>query len=414
MAYEPNPRQVDAIDAMAAHIHTCLGGGSRSGKTFIILRAIIVRAQKVVSRHLMVRLRFKHIKASVCLDTLPKVMRICFPAYGWTLNKTDWYVTLENGSQIWFAGTDDSDRVERILGTEYTTIAFNEISQFKDYSIITTVLTRLAENTSLTHRVFYDLNPCSKKHWGYQLFIDKKIPDSDEPLPDKGDYCYLSVNPVDNLQNLPESYLKILESLPKRQKERFMLGHWLSDIEGALWTDQMLIDARALEHAEIVKTIIAVDPAVTHQENSDETGIVPCSIDTNGNGVVHDDLSQKASTATWGQRVVNAYYEFQANAVVVETNQGGDLVIDLIHSIDNSIKVIKVHASKGKFARAEPVAALYEKNLVCHKKRMPLLDTQLVEYVPLNEKKSPDRLDALVWGLTYLVLKAREARIRQL
>ena len=414
MVTKPTSRQIDALKAMATHIHTCLGGGSRSGKTFIILRAIVVRAQKTVSRHLMVRLRFKHIKASVCMDTLPKVMRLCFPEVKYILNKTDWYVTFKNGSQIWFAGTDDSDRVERILGTEYSTIAFNEISQFKDYEIITTVLTRLAENSGLKHRVFYDLNPCSKKHWAYELFIDKKIPGSDETLPDVENYCYLAINPADNLQNLPESYLKILESLPKRQKDRFLLGHWLSDIEGALWTDQMLIDARSLDHAEIVKTVIAVDPAVTHQKNSDETGIVPCSIDCNGNGVVHDDLSCKASTATWGQRVVNAYYEFEANCVVVETNQGGDLVIDLIHSIDNSIKVVKVHASKGKFARAEPVAALYEKNLVCHKKRMPLLDTQLVEYVPLNEKKSPDRLDSLVWGLTYLVLKAREARIRQL
>ena len=176
----------------------------------------------------------------------------------------------------------------------------------------------------------------------------------------------------------------------------------------------MLIDARSKEHAEIVKTVIAVDPAVTNQKNSDETGIIVCSLDAEKNAVIQEDLSCKVSTATWGQRVVNAYYEYQANCVVVETNQGGDLVVDLIHSIDNSIRVIKVHASKGKFARAEPVSALYEKGLVCHKKRMPLLDSQLVEYVPLNEKKSPDRMDALVWGIHFLVLKPRETRIRQL
>lgn len=414
MAFKPTPRQCDAIRAMSSHIHTCLGGGSRSGKTFIILRSLIVRAQKTRSRHLMVRLRFKHIKASVCLDTLPKVMAICFPNYGWNLNKTDWFVTLQNGSQIWFAGTDDSDRVERILGTEYSTIAFNEISQFKDYEIITTLITRLAENSGLTHRIFYDLNPCSKKFWAHQLFIEKLIPGSDEPLPEPDQYAYLSINPIDNTQNLPESYIKILESLPKRQKERFLLGHWLSDVEGALWTDQMLIDARAKDHAEIIRTVIAVDPAVTYQKDSDETGIVVCSLDSSKHGVVQEDLSLKASTATWGQRVVNAYHEWRANAVIVETNNGGDLVIDLIHSIDPSVKVVKVHASKGKFARAEPIAALYEQGLVCHTKRFPELDSQLVEYVPLNAKKSPDRLDAHVWGLYWLMIKPRETRIRQL
>ena len=414
MAFKPTPRQCDAIRAMASHTHVCLGGGSRSGKTFVILRSLIVRAQKIRSRHLMVRLRFKHIKASVCLDTLPKVMSICFPHYGWTLHKTDWYCTLENGSEIWFAGTDDSDRVERILGTEYSTIAFNEISQFKDYEIITTVLTRLAENTSLTHRVFYDLNPCSKKHWAFSLFVDKKIPDSDEPLPEPGLYCYLSINPTDNIENLPESYLKILEALPKRQKERFLLGHWLSDVEGALWTDQMLIDARAKEPGEVIKTVVAVDPAVTHEKDSDETGIVVCSLDTSKHGIVEEDLSGKFSTQTWGQRAVNAYYEYRADAIICETNQGGNLCVDLIHSIDPQVKVIKIHAKRGKFARAEPVQALYEANLIHHRKHFPGLDDQMVEWVPLNSKRSPDRIDSVVYGLSFLMIQPRETRIRQL
>lgn len=129
------------------------------------------------------------------------------------------------------------------------------------------------------------------------------------------------------------------------------------------------------------------------------------SLDHFNDGVVEEDLSGKYSTGTWAQRVVNAYWEYEANEVVAEVNQGGDLVEDAIKTIDPRVKVVKVRASKGKFARAEPVAGLYEQRKVCHVKEMPDLEAQMTEWVPLNTKKSPDRLDAMVWALTHLLLR---------
>src|SRR5690242_16680787 len=100
-----------------------LFGGSRSGKTFLTVRNVMMRAIKAPgSRHLIARFRFNHVKASIILDTFPKVMKLCFPQVTYNLNKSDWYVTLPNGSEIWFAGLDDKERTEKILGLEFVTI----------------------------------------------------------------------------------------------------------------------------------------------------------------------------------------------------------------------------------------------------------------------------------------------------
>jgi phage terminase large subunit len=150
--------------------HVMLVGGSRSGKTFVALRALIIRATLAPkSRHVVLRFRFNHVKSSVILDTFPKVMALCFPQLTYTLDKTDWYATLPNGSQIWFGGLDDKDRTEKILGQEYATIFFNECSQIP-LSARNMAVTRLAQNCmavvggqqrQMRLKAFYDCNPPS-------------------------------------------------------------------------------------------------------------------------------------------------------------------------------------------------------------------------------------------------------------
>lgn len=408
------PKQREARDLLndPANEDILLVGGSRSTKTSLIIRNIILRAQKLPSRHLIARKAFNHVKTSIWHDTFPKMMRGFFPGVKYHPNKSDWFITIpcaknklnpdgDGESQIWFGGTDDKERVEKILGNEYSTIFTNEVSQMS-YDSITTLRTRLAENSGLMQKFYYDCNPPSKAHWSYQEFIKKLVPGTREASQLAS--AWLLMNPMDN-PLLSDAYMRRLMALPKRQRDRYLYGLFLSDVEGALWTDQMISDARTLQYGELVKTVIAVDPAVTHQENSDETGIIAAGLDVNGTGVILEDHSIKASTLTWAQRVVNAYNKHEANCVVVEVNQGGDLVRDALKNIDRSIKVVDVRASKGKFARAEPVSELYELGSVAHAKDFVELDGQLTEYVPLNCKKSPDRLDALVWALTHLMIK---------
>lgn len=402
MPFIKTAKQMEATRLHTQHMHVMLYGGSRSGKTAIDVRNIAIRALKTESRHLIGRFRFNHVKKSIIFDTFPKVMEIAFPDVRYNLNKSDWFAEFENGSQIWFGGFDDKDRVDAILGNEYSTIKLNECTQIT-WDARNTVMSRLAENSGLKLLAMYDCNPTSRKHWTYTVFKEGKTPDG-ELIPDPHNYACLQMNPSDNLANLPEEYLNLLKSMPARQRTRFLEGEFQDDIEGALWNVLMLERAKAKPEKEIKKTIIAIDPAVTNQENSDLTGIVACGLDIDNDGVVLDDYSLKASPNDWAQRAVNAYYQHQAAYMVAEVNQGGDMVEAMIHNIDKRIKVKKVRASKGKFARAEPIAALYERDEVRHAKPLPDLETEMCEYVPLNSKKSPDRLDAAVWGLTDLCL----------
>jgi len=374
--------------------------------------AIIYRALNKKSRHAVFRFRFNHVKTSIWHDTLPKVLKICYPGLPIKENKSDWFIEFENGSQIWFGGFDDKERVEKILGNEYSTLYANECSQIS-YQAILVALTRLAENSGLSPKFIYDCNPPAKKHWTYQLFIDHKDPESGKQVKTEN-YGVLLMNPTDNEENLPPGYIgNILENLPKKQKDRFLKGLFQTDTEGALWTFDMISNAQLLEVDKISKTIIAVDPAVTSNEDSSETGIMAISLsEDKQSAIVEADYSLVASPNSWAQAVVNAYEKHEANYIVAEVNQGGDLVETVINNIDPKIQVKKVRASKGKFARAEPVAQLYEKQKIGHKPGLDLLENQISEYVPLTAKKSPDRLDALVWGITDLMLNQKQVRAR--
>ena len=119
MSFAPTAKQKEAIAGILASVATwlLLFGGGRSGKTFLIVRTIVLRALKAPgSRHLIVRVRFVHLKASIIADTFPKVMRLCFPGVAWDLSKTDWCVRFGNGSEIWFGGLDEGERMEKLLG----------------------------------------------------------------------------------------------------------------------------------------------------------------------------------------------------------------------------------------------------------------------------------------------------------
>ena len=405
-------RQEAATALQAAHQHTMLYGGSRSGKTSLNVRNVIIRAHKHKSRHLIARFRFNHVKQSVIYDTFPKVMKLAFPDLKYDLNKSDWFATLPNGSEIWFGGLDDAQRVEKVLGNEYSTIFMNECTQIS-WDARNTVMSRLAENSGLALRAFYDCNPASTKHWTYTVFKQGLTPDG-ERIANADAYANIHMNPLDNIANLPSEYIALLESLPARQRKRFLDGEFQADIEGALWNAMMIEQAKARGPAEIKKRIIAIDPAITHREDSDTTGIVLCGQDVNNNAGVLADYSIKASPQTWAQRAVNAYHEHNCAYIVVEVNQGGDMARTILNSIDRTIPIREVRAAVGKFARAEPVAALYEQGKVWHadttrdmQHNLLDLETELCEYVPTNSTKSPDRLDAMVWGLTDLMLGAQ-------
>ena len=210
-----------------------LFGGSRSGKTFTLCRAIIIRACKKPSRHVILRLNFNHCKTSIWLDTLPKVFRLCFPDLQVSWNKSDYYITFPNGSELWIGGLDDDKRVEKILGKEYSTIFFNECSQLS-WSSVQIALTRLAEKSGLKNKVYFDENPPTKRHWSYWVFVKKIHPETGEAL-ESDDYSAMLMNPQDNAENIDAGYLKILSNLDEKQRKRFLLGEFNDDSDGSAY-----------------------------------------------------------------------------------------------------------------------------------------------------------------------------------
>lgn len=388
--------------------HTMLFGGSRSGKTFVIVRAYCVRAIKYAgSRQAMLRFRFNHIRSSIVADTFPKVMELCFPDVPWKLDKTEWRALFPNGSEIWFGGLDDKERTEKILGQEHCGIYLNECSQIP-WSARNMALTRLAQNIGAKLRMDYDCNPPSQVHWTYKLFIQHRDPDSGSPIPMPEQYQAMLMNPVDNRDNLPAEYLEQLESLPERLRKRFLRGEFLPAAENALWSTDMLDRQRILnaELPEMQRIVIAVDPSGADEDNPerDAIGIVVAGLGTDGKAYVLEDLTLHTSPGKWGGVVGAAFERHGADLVVGEENFGGAMVRHVIQTARPQTPYKAVKASRGKVVRAEPVAALYETGKVFHVGHFADLEDEMCAFTTSGYAgdSSPNRADALVWALTEL------------
>jgi len=186
-----------------------------------------------------------------------------------------------------------------------------------------------------------------------------------------------------------------------------------ADIEGALWTRDLLQKNRIHKSdlPELIRIIVAVDPAVTANKNSDETGIVVAALGVDSHAYILADLSGKYTPSEWACAVINAYYDYAADMVVAETNQGGDLVEQTIKSFDKNIPYKGVHASRGKITRAEPIAALDAQGRIHHVGILGTLEDQMCQFNPANLHSSPDRVDARVWACSELLLgKGRDIK----
>lgn len=179
----------------------------------------------------------------------------------------------------------------------------------------------------------------------------------------------------------------------------------LTDTPGALWHLERIEELRVRAAAQpMERVVVAIDPATTHGPDSDETGIVVVGLGADGAGYVLDDLSGRYPPEEWARKAIAAYRAHAADRIVAEVNNGGAMVESTLRSVDPTIPYTAVHASRGKLARAEPVSALYEQGKVHHVGVFGVLEDQQTSYDGSRTGASPDRLDALVWGLTALML----------
>lgn len=211
----------------------------------------------------------------------------------------------------------------------------------------------------------------------------------------------------DNAANLAEDFLQDIKDSYEgtRLGRQELYAELLLDTPGALWTLQGIEDTRVKVVPEMDRVVVAIDPAATANESSDETGIVIAGLGVDGRGYVLGDVSRKASPQGWATAAIDAYHQFSADRIVYESNQGGDMVAHTLRTIDPTIPLKAVHASRGKQTRAEPVAALYEQGKISHIGIFPRLEDQMTSWSPGED--SPDRMDALVWALTELMVGKR-------
>lgn len=462
--FRANPGQVEATRLLAAgQLHTCLVGGARSGKTFWIVRAIVIRALRGKgSRHLIARQRYNHVVASIWLDTLPKVMALCFPGVVWVNHKSDGYVEFPNGAQIWFAGLDDKERTDKVLGLEFATIFLNECSQIS-YASVLTVRTRLAQVIpGLALRAYYDLNPTGTMHWSNREFGQHRDPLTGGALPNPEDFQRLFLNPEQNADNLDQATLRMYRNLPGRYRKRFYEGIYVPEVDNALWTLDGLTACRRLPsevtRGTLGRIVVAVDPSGTKGDEdgkggkagrSNKVGIIVAGLGHDGCGYVLENLTCQAPPEVWGARAVAAFHNWGADRIVAEVNYGGDMVRAVIQAKNRSVPVRVVTASRGKHIRAEPVSALYEPTLdgvplggqprgkVFHvpgarpdlgigpgimghasvydrpedraeqEAAFAILEEQMLNFSTAGYEgdKSPDEADALVWALTDLMVR---------
>jgi PBSX family phage terminase large subunit len=235
-----------------------------------------------------------------------------------------------------------------------------------------------------------------KKHWQYKRFFEGDHPN----------VTTIYTTYLENLANLNPEFIKqanrLKEKNPKKYERKF-LGHHYTDSEHALWQWEMIdnnrLDESPFRQNEYDRIVVAIDPAVTSNKNSDETGIMVTASEGR-KGYVLEDVSGRYSPNEWANKAIAMYNKYDASRIIGEVNNGGDMIESTIKNQDANVSYKSVRASRGKKIRAEPIASLYEDNRIHHIGYFPECETELTTWEPGDD--SPNRLDALVWGMTEL------------
>lgn len=429
MPFRLTEKQAEANRLLgSAARHIFLIGGARSGKTLLIVRAIIIRALSAdSSNHALFRFRGNAARASLSLDTIPKVGHLCFPEIALKEYRQDGFWTTPNDSKLFVDGLEDKERVDKVLGREYASLFLNECSQVP-FSSVQVVRTRLAQVVQrndgkgpLLQHAYYDLNPGGALHWSNMESGKHVDPINKLPLPDPENYVRMFIQPRDNATNLTPEFLNSLERMSAKQRKRFWEGEYSEEVDGALWTYERLDQCRVdrVDCPTLTRIIVAVDPSGARgeeDERSDEIGIIAAGLGVDGRCYILEDATMKGSPAEWGAQVLNVYGRHGADAVVYERNFGGAMVEHTLQtSRDEASGVYGVNcsyhevvASRGKWVRAEPVSALYDPvaDKVRHVGRFPELEDELCMFAGsgYTGARSPNRADALVWAVTFLLV----------
>jgi PBSX family phage terminase large subunit len=372
-------------------------GGRGSGKSFTVNTFLLNLTY--VKGHVILFTRWTMVSAHISIipEFIDKIE---------TLGKNDDFDIQTNeiinkitGSKIIFKGIKTSQgtataNLKSISGV--TTWVLDEAEELTDENIFDKIDLSI-RHKELPNKVILVMNPSFKSHWVYERFIKSK----------RQDTTYIHTTYIHNKKNLSDSFIQQAESLKLLNEHRYnhlFLGEWIDQADGLLWNKQIIDRLRIEIKPKLERIVIAIDPAISANENSDETGIIVCGKDQIGNGYVLEDLSGKYSPNEWANIAVNAFKRWDADCIVAEKNQGGDMVSSVLRSQNATARIKLVTATKGKYVRAEPIFSLYEQSKIYHVGLFPILENQMITFNP-EKTSSPDRVDALVWGFTELMIQ---------
>lgn len=402
--YEPLWRDIEGVR------YYVITGGRGSGKSFAASSNLCCRF--MAGRKNTLYLRQTMVSASISI--IPEFMgKLNMLGYGGMAKTTKREIqNARNGAYLYFRGikagtkTDEGNlksipNVGDIYIDEAQEVVDEDAFDRLDLSL---------RDSEVKNRVTLILNPPDTGHWIYRRFFE--TPGVDDDFNGVvGDTCYIHTTWEDNVANLSADFIRLAETCRATdliKYDNIFGGRWRRDNSNALWKMATMIEpyrSFAATHRDLERVVVAVDPAVTSREGSDLTGIVAAGR-RRVNGEMHyyilGDWSVSATPMEWAKVVTNKYTELEADRVVAEVNQGGDLVEATLRNSDRHVSYRPVRATRGKILRAEPIAELYERGLVHHVGRFPELERQMCEYCGFEKEKSPDRLDALVWALTEL------------
>jgi PBSX family phage terminase large subunit len=387
-----------------------ISSGRGAGKSFSVADWLIKLTYD--GPHTVLYLRYTMVSAMISI--IPEFIHK-IEAYGleseFVITQNE-IINKETGANILFKGikVSSGNQTAALKSiANVSTVIFEEMEDLHDESVFDTIDLSVRHN-DLQNRIVCILNPTYKSHWIYQRFFKRQnLQHNFNGVKDGTTYIFTSY--LDNAINLPQSFIQAADRTKATNVLRYnhlFLGEWLDDADGLLWNRALIDRQRMTSKPEMKRIVVAIDPATTKTLASDETGIAVVGKAENGHCYVLEDLSGKYTPNEWAAVATKAVQRWNADAIVAEKNQGGDMVETVIRQLDKSTRVKLVTATKGKAVRAEPVYSLYEQGRVWHVGNFPQLENQMVTFNPDVNKDSPDRVDALVWSITELTERQRE------
>lgn len=393
-----NPQQAEFFWSEASEI--LYSGAFGAGKSRILCEKALDLAQSYPGAPLAL---VRKVKASIAATTKMTFLRdVLLPSHQpFRQNKTEDWVELPNGSRITFFGLDadpDTGVPSKVGSFDGAWIGVDEAVELDEGDWVM-LEGRLRSQAVPFRQLAAATNPGDPLHWLIRRF--------QEPTPRRRLW---HASTFDNAF-LPADYLDRMAALTGIYRSRYAEGLWVA-VEGALWSPDDFRYFAPPQHvvngslvSDFHRVVVGVDPAVTSNKDSDETGIIVAGAGADGKTYILDDQSCRLEPNGWAKRAVAAYDEHQADLIVAEANNGGEMVAEVIRTVRPSINVKLVHASRGKRTRAEPISSLYHEDKVRHVRRFPELESQMCAFDPTSNV-SPDRMDALVWAVHELGISA--------